>query len=332
MTNFSPLTKPPGGLSIAAVERETGLSKDVLRIWERRYGFPVPLRTPAGERLYPEDQLAKLKLARRLMDAGMRPGRILSLSPEDLEQLARDRQEAAGTAPSCAAHDEAMELLKSHRCVELRSAFRHAILRDGLFRFMTDTAAPLTVRIGEAWMRGEIRIFEEHLFTEQLTAALRAAMPQGGGAAIPPRVLLTTLPGEQHGLGLLMAESVLRLEGADCVSLGTQTPLGEISMACEANQCDIVALSFSVNFPHNHAAEAASGLRAALPPSIALWCGGAGLARVRQLPDNVTRLGSLQDIRDAIAQWRGAQTGSASSADNVGRTTIPEGSGDGDQA
>ncbi len=311
MTNSLHMTNPPSGLSISAVERETGLSKDVLRIWERRYGFPVPLRTAAGERLYPEDQLAKLKLTRHLMDAGMRPGRILSLTSEDLEKLVRDRQETAGAAPSCAAHDEVMELLKTHRCVELRSAFHHAILRDGLLRFMTETATPLTVRIGEAWMCGEIRIFEEHMFTEQLTAVLRAAMPQGGIAAMPPRVLLTTLLGEQHGLGLLMAESALRLEGAECLSLGIQTPLGEISAACAANQCDIVALSFSVNFPHSQAAEVAAELRAALPQSIALWCGGAGLARVRRLPDNVARLGSLLDIRDEIAQWRSARTGSA---------------------
>jgi len=308
MINSLPMSKPPSGLTISAVERETGLSKDVLRVWERRYGFPVPLRTAAGERLYPEDQLAKLKLARRLIDAGLRPGRILALSGEELEELARTRQDKAGGAPASAAHDKAMELLKTHRCVELRSSFRHAILRDGLFRFMTDTAAPLTVRVGEAWMRGDIRVFEEHLFTEQLTSALRAAMPQSGGVALPPRVLLTTLPGEQHGLGLLMAESVLRLEGADCISLGTQTPVGEIAAACMANRCDIVALSFSANFQHNQAAEAAAALRAALPSPIALWCGGAGLARVRQLPENVLRLDSLQDISDAIAAWRSTQT------------------------
>lgn len=320
----SPMTTPPGGLTISAVERETGLSKDVLRIWERRYGFPIPLRTAAGERLYPEDQLAKLKLARRLIDAGMRPGRILALSAEGLDELARSEQGKAGGAPSCAAHEDAMELLKTHRCAELRSTFHHAILRNGLFRFMTETAAPLAARVGEAWMRGEIRVFEEHLFTEQLASALRAAMPQSGGATLPPRVLLTTLPGEQHGLGLLMAEAVLRLEGADCVSLGTQTPAGEIPAACAANRCDIVALSFSANFSHNQAAEAAAGLRSALPQSIALWCGGGGLARVRHLPDNVLRLDGLQEISDAVSGWRTAHTHSVKRVDNAGSAVSAE--------
>ena len=38
------LESPVVLLSIAAVERDTGLSKDTLRVWERRYGFPSPGR------------------------------------------------------------------------------------------------------------------------------------------------------------------------------------------------------------------------------------------------------------------------------------------------
>ena len=47
-------------LNISAVERETGLSKDVLRIWERRYGFPEPHRDDNAERQYPQEQVAML--------------------------------------------------------------------------------------------------------------------------------------------------------------------------------------------------------------------------------------------------------------------------------
>ena len=64
--------------TIAAVERDVGLSKDVLRVWERRYGFPVPNRDPHGERLYPAAQVLRLRLIKRLMDQGHRPGRLLA--------------------------------------------------------------------------------------------------------------------------------------------------------------------------------------------------------------------------------------------------------------
>jgi MerR family transcriptional regulator, light-induced transcriptional regulator len=55
-------------LSIAAVERDTGLTKDTLRVWERRYGFPQPDRDGGGERCYPLDQVEKLRVVKRLMD------------------------------------------------------------------------------------------------------------------------------------------------------------------------------------------------------------------------------------------------------------------------
>jgi len=59
-------------LSIAAVERDTGLSKDTLRVWEKRYGFPCPERDRQGERSYPIDQVERLRLIKRLLDVGHR--------------------------------------------------------------------------------------------------------------------------------------------------------------------------------------------------------------------------------------------------------------------
>ena len=59
--------------NIAAVERDTGLSKDTLRVWERRYGFPKPRRDQHDERLYSLPDLEKLRLLRLLIDYGHRP-------------------------------------------------------------------------------------------------------------------------------------------------------------------------------------------------------------------------------------------------------------------
>jgi hypothetical protein len=106
-------------------------------------------------------------------------------------------------------------------------AMQQRLARQGLRLFVQDTVAPLTVQVGLAWEQGRLHVFEEHLFTELTARVLRQAI-----AAVPggsePRVLLTTLPKEPHGLGLLMVEAVLSLEGAQCISLGTQMPLLEI--------------------------------------------------------------------------------------------------------
>ena len=82
-------------ISIAHLERETGLSKDTLRVWERRYGFPAPLRGANDERLYPADQAECLHVIRRLMVGGARPGKIVALPLRELHQWLRSRDRQA---------------------------------------------------------------------------------------------------------------------------------------------------------------------------------------------------------------------------------------------
>ncbi len=286
--------------SIAEVELETGVSKDQLRVWERRYGFPEPFRNQYGERVYPDEQVSKLKVVRRLLDRGMRPGRVLALSASELAALA-DSGKAAEVTP---AQDLALYLLRTHQTNELRRELAQSLVREGLFRFITETAAPLTNLVGEAWMRGELRVFEEHLFSELLQGLLRTAIAQCSAPGGTPVILLTTLPSEQHALGMLMAEAACVLEGAECITLGVQTPLADILAGATANTAHVVALSFSANFPAASLAESVHALRRELAPQIALWCGGAGAARLKRPPVGVRLLHGLEVIGPAIAEWR----------------------------
>ena len=124
----------------------------------------------------------------------------------------------------------------------LQNLLANLLMRQGLQRFVLETLTSLNHAVGDAWMRGELAVFEEHLYTEQLQVALRTginAFPRQPGA---PRVLLTTFPGEQHGLGLLMVEALLVPEGAQCISLGAQTPIEDIRRAALAHEAHIVAL------------------------------------------------------------------------------------------
>ena len=61
--------------------------------------------------------------------------------------------------------------------------------------------------------------------------------------------MLTTLTGEAHGLGLLMVECLLALQGARCINLGTQMPVLEVVRATQAHGPHVVGLSFSSSFP-----------------------------------------------------------------------------------
>ena len=290
-------------MNIAAVERETGLGKDTLRVWERRYGFPRPERDQHGERAYPLDQVEKLRLIKRLMGQGWRPGRLLAKPDEELASLAAPAEAAPDEVAGGSLHLTVVDLIRQHDIPALGNALRQALHRQGLQQFVLETVSALNRAIGEAWMRGEIQVFEEHLYTEQMQALLRqaiGALPPGSGR---PRILLTTVPEEQHILGILMSEALLTLEGAGCVSLGTQTPLADIGLAARAQQADIVALSFSSAFPTRQVAPLLKQLRGMLAANIEVWAGGAGVERVAA-PEGVRTMGSLDAALEGLAQWR----------------------------
>lgn len=301
-------------MNIGAVERDTGIGKDTLRVWERRYGFPLPHRDDKGERLYPVEQVERLRLIRRLMDQGHRPGRLLAADEETLAQLTAQSAPATTTpTPDDQLLQQILQMIRAHDLPALRQTLEQIMMRQGLQGFVLDTIVPLNHAVGEAWIRGELAIFEEHLYTEQMQSLLRRAIGNLTQTPGQARILLTTVPDELHALGLLMAEALLSLDGANCLSLGTQTPLLDIRMAAEAQAADIVALSFSSAFPSRQIPPLISQLRALLPASIELWIGGAGAGRVPAQPGLVI-LSCLQGAQAALADWRSRQPGATPAA------------------
>jgi len=294
------------GIGIGAIAHEIGLTKDTLRVWERRYGFPKPQRSLGGERLYPQEQVTKLRLVKRLLDAGHRPSKILPQSIAVLQHMAQES--GVGQDAPDVELDKLVELLRLGRYDDFRFELLRRGTREGLARFVLDVAAPLSARVGNAWAAGTLQVYHEHLFSEAIQVTLRALLRplsdalRGRGAH--PRVLLTTLPGEAHGLGILMAEAMLALADCECIGLGTQTPQQEIAAAVSAHDVEIVALSFSASMPAQAVANGIADLRRALPSHIGIWTGGASSALRRKLPDGVLHVPGLAPVGEAVDEWR----------------------------
>ena len=297
--------------SIAAVERDTGIGKDTLRVWERRYGFPAPSRDANGERTYPIAQVEKLRVIKRLMDQGHRPGRIVAQSMDALQHLSRGEASLQSSQPTGVAAERQdlmayIALLQAQEHEGIRQELLKTLSHVGLQSFVTDVVAPLTSLVGDTWARGDLAVHEEHLYTECVSGLMRQAIgaiakPAQGGA---PTVLLTTFPQEAHGLGLLMVQSLLTLQGCRCVSLGTQMPLRDMAQAAVAYSADVVALSFSLHMNTNHVVDGLSELRLLLPPSVEVWAGGSAPALRRRQIERVVVLTDLLAIEEAVKRWR----------------------------
>lgn len=266
--------------SISRVERETGISKDVLRMWERRYGFPMPSRVSSGERNYSAEDLARLLLIKRLMDLGHRPGGLMKLSDDELIQML--------SVPAGIQHgrfqphvEQLMNLLLSHQPIHLSKYLDYWLLRYGLEAFVVELLPNWLAQVGYAWQIGNLEIHHEHLLVDQLQTKLRLSLerlPEATSDA--PKVLLTTLPEEQHGLALLMIENLCRLEGVQVINLGIQTPVETIIQAAHEHQVQVVSLSISEASNGVWVQQAIVRLRQGLPASVALWLGGEGAKRL----------------------------------------------------
>lgn len=308
-SSAEPLTDGPQRLfKIDEARQETGLPKETLRAWERRYAFPKPRRDDGGERAYTQADIDKLRLMKKLVDRGFRPSAIVERTFPELRALLVEAEPRALNPRDEQRFAPVLRAIKLHDSDALQDLLREAMQRQGTELFVTDTVAALTATVGARWVTGEFEIFEEHLFSETLQLVLRSAISSVQSRDGRPTVLLTTLPGEAHQIGLLMAHVLFALEGARCVSLGPQTPHRDIAKAAIAHQAEIVALSIAQCFPLTSAMTALADLDELLPPAVEVWIGGSETRQLRNVPNRTRILPALADIRSTLQSWRASRS------------------------
>jgi len=284
-----------GLYSIGVVERDTGIGRDTLRVWERRYGFPEPVRSEKGERKYSEKQLRQLQRIRRLLDQGMRPGKLLPLGEEGLDELEASLQSEQPVQLEQAV-SELIEAIHSADAELLESLLQRQYQQQGMQGFILKTVVPLLNTVGELWARGKLQIFQEHFLSQQLIRFLNTEIAKLQRHARKPRVLLATLPGEEHTLGLLMVAAMLSSHGVSTINIGAEVPMDQIGHAVEQFNVDIVGITFSGAYQYKNIRPHLIELRELIPDDIEIWTGGEGVRRLRKLPVGITKFSTLEKL------------------------------------
>ena len=284
-----------GLFSIGVVERDTGIGRDTLRVWERRYGFPEPVRSEKGERKYSEKQLRQLQRIRRLLDQGMRPGKLLPLGEEGLDELEASLQSEHPVQMEKTV-SELIEAIHSADAELLESLLQRQYQQLGMQGFILDTVVPLLNTVGEFWARGKLQIFQEHFLSQQLIRFLNTEIDKLQRHARKPRVLLATLPGEEHTLGLLMVAAMLSSHGVSTINIGAEVPMDQIGHAVEQFHADIVGITFSGAYQYKNIRPHLIELRELIPDDIEIWTGGEGVRRLRKLPVGITKFSTLEKL------------------------------------
>jgi DNA-binding transcriptional MerR regulator len=272
---------------IGELGRRTGVSVELLRAWEQRYGLLSPERSAGGFRLYSAADEARVRRMTALIASGVSASEAAARATTD-EPL----------APSVAATEEL--------AAELRAAldrFDGEAAHDALDRLLAtvstevviaDILVPLLHELGDRWEAGRVTVGQEH-FASALIRGRLLGLARGWAGGSGPAFVLACLPGEEHDLGLLMFGLVLARRGARVVFLGADTPVATIAETIS----DIAPVGVVIAATRLEPLAAAATDLSRVAADVPVYVGGAGAA-----PDVVAQLGGRPLEGDLLAAAR----------------------------
>jgi MerR family transcriptional regulator, light-induced transcriptional regulator len=278
------------GLPIGELARLTGISTHTLRVWEKRYGTPLPFRLPSGHRRYPKEEVPRLRAIARALKVGHRPRKLAKASLSEIESLLNISSLLPGSYP---VNPNITETQIENSCelvveswIEAVHKFSYQTLDNGFFtewgklggvEFISQCIIPFLTKIGTGWENGELSISQEHFASERLYDFLGSKWRQLNERNDGPKVLMATLPEENHSFGLQMAAIIAAIANYRIIYLGSNTPCEEIISAVLKTKSNFLCLSISTYYDSQKAGRLIAKLRERLDNEITIIAGGQGL-------------------------------------------------------
>ena len=289
MKKGSEPTKPHDAYPLRTVASQTGLTPDIIRAWEKRYGVVAPVRGARGARLYTAADIAHLRLLARVVGAGRAIGDVAALPRTELEKLAVQTGQQA-SAPRTDFIGRVLERLERFDQVAVARLLGDALVGLGGRAFIYEVAVPLLQEVGDRWHQGKLSIAEEHLASAMLRNLIAGLIQSRGGPGFP-KLVLGTPAGEQHDLGLLLVALLATDAGLEVSFLGANLPAAEIVAAAQRSGATIVGLALVYSDNNSQAVHELTEIGRVLPITVELWLGG---------PEAATVAARLKSFRGAV--------------------------------
>ena len=289
------------------VIKRTGLTADLLRAWERRYGVVQPQRSSGGQRLYSEDDIVRLGLLHRATTAGHSIGEVARLDAAALEALldpglggdAGSREEAVESTVA-AALAATMRL----DAPGIGAALKRGLLTLGATVLIDHVVARFLTRVGEHWHAGTLSPAHEHLASTEVRRVIGWTTDAYSVGPRAPRLLVATPTQEHHEFGALLAGAAAAEEGWNVTYLGPNLPAADIAAAAAQVGARAVALS-AVYANGGRGLEGVRDTAIALPRGVPLFVGGAAAEEhVDSLGSDVRVLPDIPALRRALRSLR----------------------------
>jgi len=227
----------PELVRIGELSRRTGVSPELLRAWELRYGLLEPSRTVGRFRLYSEADIALVRRMRANLDAGLSASEAARVALADRSQVdSPGLREAA---------DDLARSLESYDDVGAQAALDMLLAAFSLDTVVREVLVPYLHAVGERWQRGELSVGQEHFISNLIRGRL-LALSRGWDRGVGPRAVLASAEGDQHDLPVLLFGVLLRTHGWRITFLGANTPVASLTETVRAVSPDVVVITGTV--------------------------------------------------------------------------------------
>src|SRR5918994_7395581 len=228
----------PELLRIGELSRRVGVSPELLRAWERRYGLLRPGRSAGGLRLYSPADVERVALMQQHLAQGMAAAEAAALALRD----AADEGAARTALRPEAIRDELAEALDAFDEPRAQAILDRLLALATVETLLAEVVVPYLQELGERWKRGDASVAQEHFASSVLRGRL-LGLARGWGLGLGPVAVLACLPGEQHDLGLLAFGLALRSRGWRIVYLGPDSPLETVEQVARQLDPSLVVLN-----------------------------------------------------------------------------------------
>ena len=234
------MNSPNGHLRIGELSRRVGVSPELLRAWERRYGLMEPMRSTGGFRLYSDADELRVRRMQAHLELGLSAAQAAEAARTGVEPRREPDDSAAlgGTETV----DELLDAIERYDEQAAQAVLDRALAALTTEAVLVDIVMPTLRAVGERWVEGTLEISQEH-FAAHLLRGRLLGLARGWGLGIGPLALLACPSGEQHDLPLLLFGISLRSAGWRIAFLGADTPVETIERAATELQPDAVVVS-----------------------------------------------------------------------------------------
>ena len=280
MASEDEVTRTPKYL-IGRVTKLTGLSDDVVRVWERRYGAVRPARSAGGTRLYSDADIRRLRRLRQAVDGGHSISQAARLSESELDEIIADAQPSIEAAdPHRAVRERFIEAVRTMDVIAADQELARAATLFPARELVKKIVAPILDEVGERCAHQDFGVAHEHLASGLLRSMLGTLMRLYPPPRAAEAIVLATPSGERHELGIWLAALLAATHGWRVVCLGADVPAGQIALAVRITNARVLALFVSTGLAGID--EELAAISRLIPFPTRIWIGGAEAPKYEQ--------------------------------------------------